>query len=61
MVRPVRAPICLPEVDERAVRGVKFGEALPERLAVATLSAGLTDFPGATRALREPVPFVTDV
>jgi len=31
--------LCLPAVDERALAGLKFSEALPERLATATLAA----------------------
>ncbi|HEY5834870.1 DEAD/DEAH box helicase [Streptomyces sp.] len=45
----------LPDVDRRAVRGLKFSAALPERLAVATVAARLADFEGASAALAEPV------
>ncbi|AQS68012.1 hypothetical protein [Streptomyces pactum] len=45
----------LPEVDPDAVRGLKFAEALPPRLAEATLAARLTDEEGARAALAEPV------
>ncbi|EST37178.1 hypothetical protein N566_14470 [Streptomycetaceae bacterium MP113-05] len=55
----VEERLCLPDVDERAVKGLKFGEALPPRLAQATLAARLADFEGARRVLREPVAFVT--
>ncbi|WP_372499112.1 nuclease-related domain-containing protein [Streptomyces somaliensis] len=48
----------LPAVDERAVRGLKFGEALPPRLAEATLSTRLADLTTATAVLTEPVRFV---
>ncbi|MFI6287477.1 DEAD/DEAH box helicase [Streptomyces sp. NPDC051018] len=51
--------LVLPDIDPRAVRGLKFSAALPERLAVATLAARLADFEGATVALREPVRFHT--
>ncbi|MCQ4043238.1 DEAD/DEAH box helicase [Streptantibioticus rubrisoli] len=47
--------LVLPDVDRRAVRGLKFSAALPERLAVATVAMRLADFPGATSALAEPV------
>jgi ATP-dependent Lhr-like helicase len=47
--------LVLPDVDRRAVRGLKFSAALPERLAVATVAMRLADFPGATAALAEPV------
>ncbi|MGW5633284.1 DEAD/DEAH box helicase [Streptomyces sp. NPDC003832] len=50
--------LTLPEVDARAVRGLKFAEALPERLARATLAARLADEEGARAALAEPVRFV---
>ncbi|MBQ0986004.1 DEAD/DEAH box helicase [Streptomyces sp. F63] len=49
--------ICLPAVDGRAVRGLKFAEALPPRLAEATLSARLADTEAAATVLREPVRF----
>jgi ATP-dependent Lhr-like helicase len=49
--------LCLPNVDERALAGLKFGEALPHRLAVATLAARLADLDGAARVLAEPVRF----
>ncbi|MGW7818870.1 hypothetical protein ACWGLF_12155 [Streptomyces puniciscabiei] len=50
--------LTLPEVDTRAVRGLKFAEALPQRLAQATLAARLADEEGARAALTEPVRFV---
>lgn len=50
--------LCLPAVDERAVRGLKFGDALPPRLAEATLSARLADLQTAEAVLTEPVRFV---
>jgi ATP-dependent Lhr-like helicase len=49
--------LCLPDVDERALAGLKFGEALPHRLAVATLAARLADLDGAAAVLAEPVRF----
>ncbi|MFJ7421057.1 DEAD/DEAH box helicase [Streptomyces uncialis] len=49
--------LVLPDVDPRAVRGLKFSAALPQRLAVATLAARLADFEGARAALAEPVRF----
>ena len=36
-----------PEVDQRALEGLKFNEALPERLASATLAARLADLDSA--------------
>ncbi|MER5401437.1 DEAD/DEAH box helicase [Streptomyces sp. NPDC002599] len=50
--------LTLPEVDVQAVRGLKFAEALPQRLAEATLAARLADAEGARAALAEPVRFL---
>ncbi|MEU0276633.1 ATP-dependent helicase, partial [Streptomyces sp. NPDC006307] len=47
--------LVLPDVDPRAVHGLKFSAALPLRLAVATVAARLADFEGARAALAEPV------
>lgn len=47
--------LVLPDVDPRAVRGLKFSTALPERLAVATVAARLADFESARSVLGEPV------
>ncbi|MGX9884658.1 DEAD/DEAH box helicase [Streptomyces sp. NPDC002276] len=52
--------LVLPDVDRRAVRGLKFSAALPQRLAVATLSMRLADFDGARAALLEPKRFSTE-
>lgn len=49
--------LCLPDIDERAVRGLKFGEALPPHLAEATLAARLADTESAASVLTEPVRF----
>ncbi|MEV0870649.1 MULTISPECIES: DEAD/DEAH box helicase [Streptomyces] len=49
--------LVLPDVDPRAVRGLKFSAALPERLAVATVAARLADFEGARAVLSTPVRF----
>ncbi|MFE1468596.1 DEAD/DEAH box helicase [Nocardiopsis dassonvillei] len=51
-------PLVLPDVDPRAVRGLKFSAVLPERLAVATVAARLADFDGARTVLDEPTRFV---
>jgi ATP-dependent helicase Lhr and Lhr-like helicase len=51
--------LCLPSVDERALAGLKFSEALPERLAMATLAARLADLDSAARVLAEPSRFVS--
>ncbi|MET7726004.1 DEAD/DEAH box helicase [Streptomyces mirabilis] len=50
--------LCLPEVDPRALNGLKFSAALPQRLAEATLAARLADLDHAARTLTEPVRFV---
>jgi ATP-dependent Lhr-like helicase len=50
--------LSLPEVNPKALRGLKFTEALPERLAVATLGARLADLDGAAAVLKEPVQFL---
>lgn len=49
--------LVLPDVDPRAVRGLKFSAALPERLAAATVAARLADFDSARAVLSEPVRF----
>jgi ATP-dependent Lhr-like helicase len=50
--------LCLPEVDEKALLGLKFNSALPPRLAEATLAARLADLPHAGAVLGEPTRFV---
>jgi ATP-dependent Lhr-like helicase len=50
--------LCLPAVHEAALKGLKFGDALPPRLAEATLAARLADLDGAAQALAETVRFV---
>ncbi|MGW2821685.1 DEAD/DEAH box helicase [Streptomyces sp. NPDC001443] len=57
-VADTEAGLTLPEVDAQAVRGLKFAEALPQRLAEATLAARLADEEGARTALAEPVRFL---
>lgn len=49
--------LMLPDVDEKALAGLKFSVALPPRLAVATLSVRLADFERAGLVLSEPVRF----
>ena len=49
--------LCLPDIDDRALAGLKFNEALPKRLATATLAARLADLDSALRTLAEPVRF----
>ncbi|RLQ04595.1 DEAD/DEAH box helicase [Micromonospora sp. BL1] len=50
--------LCLPEINKKALDGLKFSEALPERLALATLASRLADLGGATAVLQEPTRFV---
>lgn len=58
-VADATARLCLPEVDGRAVHGLKFAEALPARLAEATLAARTADEEGAQAVLAAPVRFTT--
>jgi ATP-dependent Lhr-like helicase len=50
--------LCLPDVDNKAVDGLKFSVALPRHLAEATLAQRLADFDGATIALTETHRFL---
>lgn len=50
--------ICLPEVSEKALEGLKFSAALPQRLAMATLAARLADLDGAATVLKERSRFI---
>ncbi|KQY36822.1 ATP-dependent helicase [Nocardia sp. Root136] len=49
--------LVLPVADERAIRGLKFSEVLPNNLAAATVSARLADVDGARRVLDERASF----
>jgi ATP-dependent Lhr-like helicase len=49
--------LCLPDIDESALEGLKFSEALPERLATATLAARLADLESAATVLSEPIRY----
>ncbi|WP_433598467.1 DEAD/DEAH box helicase [Nocardia sp. CA-135953] len=49
--------VILPRADERAARGLKFSDVLPDNLAAATISARLADVDGALRVLEEPTLF----
>jgi ATP-dependent Lhr-like helicase len=49
--------LCLPDVNEKALVGLKFSDALPKRLAMVTLAARLADLEGASRVLAEPTRF----
>ncbi|MFI5491644.1 DEAD/DEAH box helicase [Actinoplanes sp. NPDC051859] len=50
--------LCLPEVSRKALDGLKFSAALPERLAMATLAARLANLTGAEQILAESSRFV---
>jgi ATP-dependent helicase Lhr and Lhr-like helicase len=52
--------LCLPEINERALAGLKFNSALPKRLAVATLAARLADLPAAASVLARETRFVLE-
>ncbi|ROO83038.1 ATP-dependent Lhr-like helicase [Actinocorallia herbida] len=54
------AHLVLPHVDEEALRGLKFSEALPRRLALTTLATRFADLPHAEAVLEEPVRFLVD-
>jgi ATP-dependent Lhr-like helicase len=47
----------LPQVDERAARGLKFSDVLPDPEAIATVAARLADPVSARRVLEERVHF----
>ena len=49
--------LCLPEVDRRALAGLKFREALPGRRAEATLAVRMADLKSAVPVLGEPARF----
>jgi ATP-dependent Lhr-like helicase len=51
--------LCLPEVSGKALVGLKFSDALPKRLAMATLAARLADPDAAVAVLTEPIRFVS--
>ncbi|MGH3252404.1 MAG: hypothetical protein ACRDOI_40180 [Trebonia sp.] len=57
VVDAVRDRPCLPEVDEKALAGLKFSETLPRHLAVATLAVRLADLDHAQAVLMETVRF----
>ncbi|WP_406430718.1 hypothetical protein [Streptomyces sp. NBC_01589] len=51
--------LSLPEIDAQALKGLKFAEALPPRLAEATLALRFSDVNGALAALAEPMRFMS--
>jgi ATP-dependent Lhr-like helicase len=56
-VRELRDQLCLPEIDDKALSGLKFSDALPRHLAVATLATRLADLENAASVLKEPCRF----
>ena len=56
-VTELKDRLCLPEVDEKALAGLKFSDALPPHLARATLAARLADPDHARTVLMEPSRF----
>lgn len=50
--------LCLPNVDEKALIGLKFSDALPKELALATVAARIADLPAAATVLAEPTRFL---
>ncbi|MFB4305063.1 DEAD/DEAH box helicase [Actinomadura sp. GTD37] len=54
------AQLTLPDIDVSALRGLKFNEALPQRLGLATLATRLSDLPAASEALAENIRFIQD-
>jgi ATP-dependent helicase Lhr and Lhr-like helicase len=55
--RELRDRLCLPEIDDKALAGLKFSDALPRHLAIATLATRLADLDHAAAVLTEPVRF----
>lgn len=51
--------LCLPEVNEKALTGLKFSSALPKRLAMATVATRLANLDAAATVLKEPTRFVS--
>jgi len=56
-VSELRDRLCLPEIHDRALAGLKFSAALPRHLAVATLATRLADLDHAASVLAEPSRF----
>ncbi|MEV0168775.1 DEAD/DEAH box helicase [Nonomuraea fuscirosea] len=50
--------LCVPDVDDKAVTGLKFNAALPRWLAERTLAARLGDPSGAAKTLADPPRFL---
>jgi ATP-dependent Lhr-like helicase len=59
LVADAEERLCLPDIDKKALEGLKFSAALPERLATATLAARLANLSGAAEILAAPTRFVS--
>jgi ATP-dependent Lhr-like helicase len=57
LVKALTGRLMMPLVDEKALEGLKFSEALPRHLAEATLATRLADLDRAAEVLTEPVQF----
>jgi ATP-dependent helicase Lhr and Lhr-like helicase len=57
LVEDLQDRLCLPEIDDKALAGLKFSDALPRHLAEATLAARLADLEHARSVLMEPCRF----
>jgi ATP-dependent Lhr-like helicase len=57
LVEQVKDRLCLPEIDDKALAGLKFSDALPRHLAEATLAARLADLEHAESVLLEQCRF----
>src|ERR1700689_4131818 len=55
--RELRDHLCLPEIDDEALAGVKLSDVLPRHLTFATLMTRQADNEHAAAVLAEPVRF----
>jgi ATP-dependent helicase Lhr and Lhr-like helicase len=59
LLATARTQLTLPDPSPKALAGLKFNAALPDRLATATLAARLADLDSALTVLAEPTRFTT--
>jgi ATP-dependent Lhr-like helicase len=52
--------MCLPKVNDKALVGLKFSDALPKRLAIATIAARIADVEAARAVLLEDHRFLVN-
>src|SRR6185437_11447349 len=57
LVKALTGRLVMPLVDEKALEGLKFSDALPRHLAEVTLATRLADLDRAAEVLAEPVRF----